>query len=117
MVGGCRTARLWRHRERRETPRAPHHSSVLHTGPNDLGQAGRDSLAPLAPQCSSTLMRRAQSCGLYSVSPAVLGVSPDQLYEPTPTHSRERLQGCAPDAVDETYHRLSPNLTPESRRL
>jgi len=37
-------------------------------------------------------VRTAQPSGLSSVSPALLSVSHDQLYDSSPKHSRERLR-------------------------
>src|SRR5689334_10133053 len=57
------------------------------TSRDSLGQAG-EMVSPRLPPHRSTLVRKPQPCGLFSVSPAVLGVSQEQLHDLSPTHSR-----------------------------
>ena len=99
VSGGGRTACRGRHRELRETLRAPlaDPNGRWHEPGCFLGKRG-EMVSPRLPQSCSAAARTAQPCGLYSVSPAVLGVSTDQLYAPSPTYSRERLGRGSPAA-------------------
>ena len=72
-------------------------------GPYCLGQAG-EIISPPLPPSRSALLQRHQPCGLCSVSPALLRVSQDPLYDASPTDARRTTRNRGRDGARDRAH-------------
>ena len=84
------------------------HAALRALARNSLGHAG-EIISPRVPSRCSAAVQANHPAEALSVSPAVPGVSHDQLYDPSPTHSGERLP--QPDGGDPRQHPM-PNVPP-----
>src|SRR5690242_3960648 len=109
-VRGCasgwgRTASLRRHRERRETQSTARRTGSSHQRRTALGGKRGETISPGLPQVVRPRCEGLSCDEELSASPAVLGVSKDELYDTRPPCSRKRLPG----------ELRSPNAAPIAR--